>query len=135
MRQRVAIARTLACHPRIILMDEPFGALDPRTRMEMQNLVARLLSDEAMDTTFIFVTHDIDEAIFLADKIIVLSAGPGTVLAELEAPPQTAATREGLSFGKFRALEEEIIKLIYGTDKPYDSGAMGQLMLVGIDAS
>ncbi len=59
MRQRVAIARTLACQPRIILMDEPFGALDPKTRMEMQDLVAGLWADEELNTTFIFVTHDI----------------------------------------------------------------------------
>ncbi len=115
MRQRVAIARTLACRPRIILMDEPFGALDPRTRIEMQELVADLWADEQLNTTLVFVTHDIEEAVFLADRIIVLSKGPGTVLAELEAPAPTATTRENLASGKYRELTERIIELIYGT--------------------
>jgi len=114
MRQRVAIARTLACQPRIILMDEPFGALDPKTRIEMQDLVAELWADEELNTTLVFVTHDIEEAVYLADKIVVLSSGPGTVLAELEAPARTATTREGLTSGKYRALTERIIELIYG---------------------
>lgn len=114
MRQRVAIARTLACRPRIILMDEPFGALDPKTRIEMQDLMADLWRDQSLDMTFMFVTHDIDEAIFLADKIIVLSQGPGTVLAELEAPAPTAMTRRNLTSGVYRDLKDQIIELIYG---------------------
>ncbi|MBN2082765.1 ABC transporter ATP-binding protein [bacterium] len=114
MRQRVAIARTLACQPRIILMDEPFGALDPKTRREMQDLVADLWSDPDLDTTFVFVTHDVDEAIFLADKIVVLSAGPGTILAELEAPAPTDRTRQGLATGLYSELERRVVELIYG---------------------
>jgi NitT/TauT family transport system ATP-binding protein len=82
--------------------------------MEMQDLLAGLWRDGDLNTTFVFVTHDIEEAIFLADKIVVLSRGPGTILAELEAPPPSAVTREGLSSGRFRMLEEQIIKLIYG---------------------
>ncbi|MCC7479743.1 ABC transporter ATP-binding protein [bacterium] len=114
MRQRVAIARTLAVKPRIILMDEPFGALDPMNRQAMQDLVARLWFDGELNPTFIFVTHDIEEAIFLADSIIVLSAGPGRVLAELEAPPPTPETRRGITEGRFNELENYIIELIYG---------------------
>jgi NitT/TauT family transport system ATP-binding protein len=129
MRQRVAIARTLACKPRIILMDEPFGALDPGTRMGMQDLVAGLWRDGDLNTTFIFVTHDVEEAIFLADKIVVLSRGPGTVLAELEAPPPTEVTREGLSSGRFRVLEEQIIKLIYGEVEEGRAPLSGQRLL------
>jgi NitT/TauT family transport system ATP-binding protein len=129
MRQRVAIARTLACRPRIILMDEPFGALDPGTRMEMQDLIAGLWRDGDLNTTFVFVTHDIEEAIFLADKIVVLSRGPGTVLAELEAPPPTEVTREGLSAGRFRMLEEQIIKLIYGEVDESRAPLAGQRLL------
>jgi len=113
MSQRVAIARTLACHPRIILMDEPFGALDPKTRIEMQDLVADLWSDPELDTTFMFVTHDVSEAIFLADKIVVLSEGPGTVLAELDAPAPTGSTRRRQAAGEFRELEERIFKLMF----------------------
>ncbi len=113
MRQRVAIARTLCCHPRIILMDEPFGALDPRTRMEMQDLLARLWADEALDTTFVFVTHDVEEAIFLADRIFVMSPGPGTIIAELNAPAPTANTRREMLAGRYQALEQQIFDLIY----------------------
>jgi NitT/TauT family transport system ATP-binding protein len=114
MRQRVAIARTLACEPKIILMDEPFGALDPKTRLEMQDLVASLWADPDLNETIIFVTHDIQEAIFLADKIAVLSPSPGRIMAELDAPPATAATRAGLARGEFAELEHQIVSLIYG---------------------
>jgi len=114
MRQRVAIARTLACKPRIILMDEPFGALDPKTRREMQDLVAGLWFDGDLNPTFIFVTHDIEEAIFLADSIIVMKSNPGEIQAELEAPPPTQATREAMMRGEYRALENQIVELIYG---------------------
>ena len=89
MRQRVAIARTLAVKPQIILMDEPFGALDVQTRLGMQNLINELW--EEIEGTILFVTHDIAEAVYLADKIHILSAGPGTIVDEIEvdlpAPP------------------------------------------------
>ena len=71
MRQRVAIARTLILHPRIILMDEPFGALDPMTRMTMQDLLLELW--RTTQATVFFVTHSIEEAVFLGDRIYVLS--------------------------------------------------------------
>lgn len=116
MRQRVAIARTLACSPKIILMDEPFGALDPRTRQEMQDLVAGLWFDGDLNPTFVFVTHDIEEAIFLADSILVMSTGPGRIIAEFEAPPPTAATRAAMAVGRYNDLEQAIIQLIYGRD-------------------
>lgn len=114
MRQRVAIARTLACKPTIILMDEPFGALDPRTRTEMQDMLAGLWADGELNTTIIFVTHDVDEAIFLADRIHVMTPGPGTIVAELEAPPPTQSTREGLLAGRFGDLHKRIYELIFG---------------------
>jgi NitT/TauT family transport system ATP-binding protein len=114
MRQRVAIARTMACKPRIILMDEPFGALDPKTRIEMQDLVASLWADPELNQTIIFVTHDIQEAVFLADKITVLSKSPGRIVAELDAPPATEATHRAIKRGEYRELENQIIDLIYG---------------------
>lgn len=77
MKQRVAIARTLANDPSILLMDEPFGALDAETRWNMQELLLTIL--ERSSTTVLLVTHDIDEALFLADRIIFLSKHPGTV--------------------------------------------------------
>ena len=75
MRQRVAIARTLANAPEVLLMDEPFGALDAETRWQMQELMVDVA--RASGTTIIMVTHDIEEAIFLADKIVFLSSHPG----------------------------------------------------------
>ena len=81
MRQRVAIARTLANAPEVLLMDEPFGALDAETRWQMQELMIEVA--EASGTTMIIVTHDIEEAIFLADKIVFLSSHPGRVKEEI----------------------------------------------------
>jgi NitT/TauT family transport system ATP-binding protein len=85
MRQRVAIARTLILNPRIILMDEPFGALDPSTRLRMQDMLVSL-SREAQATVF-FVTHSIEEAVYLGDRTYVFSSAPGTILKELAVPP------------------------------------------------
>jgi NitT/TauT family transport system ATP-binding protein len=85
MRQRVAIARTLILGPRIILMDEPFGALDPSTRLRMQDLLVSL-SREAQATVF-FITHSIEEAVYLGDRTYVFSSAPGTILKEIAVPP------------------------------------------------
>jgi NitT/TauT family transport system ATP-binding protein len=77
MRQRVQLARTLACEPRVMLMDEPFGALDAQTRLEMQQLLISVWETQKM--TLLFVTHDVDEALLLADRIVLLSHRPATV--------------------------------------------------------
>lgn len=77
MRQRVAFARTLANNPKLVLLDEPFGALDAQTRMGMQDFLARLIDQERK--TMVLVTHDIEEAIYLADRIVVLAKRPGTI--------------------------------------------------------
>src|SRR5207248_9961571 len=74
MQQRVAIARTLALRPQVVLMDEPFGALDAQTRADMQELLLRVWAESA--SAILFVTHDVDEAIYLADRIYVMSARP-----------------------------------------------------------
>ncbi|RIK84895.1 MAG: hypothetical protein DCC67_04550 [Planctomycetota bacterium] len=91
MRQRVAIARSLILHPRLILMDEPFGALDPTTRMHMQDLLISLW--QAVEATVFFVTHSIEEAVYLGDRVFILSSAPGTLLRELkvERPNRPAA--------------------------------------------
>ena len=84
MRQRVAIARSLILEPKIILMDEPFGALDPRTRLNMQDLLVAL-AREAQATVF-FVTHDIEEAVYLGDRVFIISSAPGTILKRMTVP-------------------------------------------------
>jgi ABC-type nitrate/sulfonate/bicarbonate transport system ATPase subunit len=91
MRQRVAIARSLILHPRLILMDEPFGALDPMTRMHMQDLLLALWN--AVEATVFFVTHSIEEAVYLGDRVYILSNAPGRLLRELkvERPNRPAA--------------------------------------------
>src|SRR5258706_11237576 len=94
MRQRVAIARTLILSPRIILMDEPFGALDPTTRLHMQELLVNLWK-EAQATVF-FVTHSIEEAIYLGDRVYVFSSSPGTSIREMAVPPPTHPPKEML---------------------------------------
>ena len=75
MKQRVAIARSLATHPQILLMDEPFGALDAQTRAKMQSHLLQIW--KKVDISIMFITHDLDEAIYLSDRIIVLKANPG----------------------------------------------------------
>jgi NitT/TauT family transport system ATP-binding protein len=84
MQQRVAIARTLALRPSVILMDEPFGALDAQTRSEMQQLLLKVWDETA--STILFVTHDVEEAIYLADRIFVMSAHPGTIVEDVQVP-------------------------------------------------
>lgn len=86
MQQRVAIARALAAEPEILFMDEPFGALDAITRMKLQDDILRICKEEGK--TIIFVTHDIEEAVFLADRIVVMEANPGSVrsIVNVEVP-------------------------------------------------
>jgi ABC-type nitrate/sulfonate/bicarbonate transport system ATPase subunit len=84
MQQRVAIARTLALRPSVILMDEPFGALDAQTRSEMQQLLLQIWDETAC--TILFVTHDVEEAIYLADRIFIMSSHPGTIVEDLQVP-------------------------------------------------
>ena len=85
MRQRVAIAGTLILRPKIILMDEPFGALDPSTRYRMQDLIVNLWRD--LEATIFFVTHSVEEAVYLGDRTMIFSPGPGRLLQQLEVPP------------------------------------------------
>lgn len=90
MNQRVAIARSLIMHPRIILMDEPFGALDPGTRLRMQDLLVTLWRE--LEATVFFVTHDVPEAVYLGDRVFIFSRAPGTIVEQLlVAPPDRPA--------------------------------------------
>jgi len=100
MRQRVAIARTLILRPRIILMDEPFGALDPHTRMSMQDLLLALWRE--VQATVFFITHSIEEAVFLGDRVYVMSNSPGTILQELTIQPSDRPSKEMQRDPKFQ---------------------------------
>jgi NitT/TauT family transport system ATP-binding protein len=84
MQQRVAIARTLALRPSVILMDEPFGALDAQTRSDMQQLLLGIWDETAC--TILFVTHDVEEAVYLADRIFIMSSHPGTIVEDVHVP-------------------------------------------------
>jgi NitT/TauT family transport system ATP-binding protein len=111
MKQRVAIVRALANQPRILLMDEPFGALDAQTRCRMQ---AHLLEIwRKIDITIVFITHDLDEAIYLADRIIVLSAHPGEVQEIIEVPVSRPRRIEQFVSPQFLATKARLEELIY----------------------
>jgi ABC-type nitrate/sulfonate/bicarbonate transport system ATPase subunit len=113
MKQRVAIARTLINKPRLVLMDEPFGALDPQTRWGMQSLLLDVAKSE--DNTTLFVTHDVSEAVYLADTIYVLSARPARILHKVEVPQFTERDFSLKSAPEFRAVEKRLLDLLYAS--------------------
>lgn len=113
MRQRVAIARTLASSPDVLLMDEPFGALDAQTREHLQFQLMDINKSEKKTT--IFVTHDVEEAILLANRIIVFSSRPARVVQEInvdEIIPSDSRRRGSLDMKSFMALRQEILEII-----------------------
>lgn len=111
MKQRVAISRTLVNQPKLVLMDEPFGALDPQTRWGMQSLLLDVSRTE--DNTILFVTHDVSEAVYLADTIYVLAPRPTRILHRVDVP--FFAQRDiGLkSTNEFRNVEKQLLDLLY----------------------
>jgi ABC-type taurine transport system ATPase subunit len=118
MQQRVAIARVLVNDPRILLMDEPFGALDALTREHLQDELLKIW--RATGKTVFFITHSVEEAVYLATRLVVMSPRPGRVLATLE-PPFSRETpprpsRAVKSSPEFVALREEVLRLIWGED-------------------
>ncbi|HEY4990039.1 MAG TPA: ABC transporter ATP-binding protein, partial [Opitutaceae bacterium] len=111
MKQRVAIARALANEPRILLMDEPFGALDALTRCRMQNYVIQIW--KKVELTVLFITHDLEEACYLADRIVVMGANPGRVLEVIENPIPRPRTSEQLLSPEFLAVKRRLDELIH----------------------
>ena len=115
MKQRVAIARALANQPEVLLMDEPFGALDPHTKSMMQLLMREIWEKE--HPTVVFITHDIDEAVFLANKIYVMSARPGKIMKEVNVYLPHKRTLELKDSTEFIKIRKDINSLLYSSNK------------------
>jgi len=125
MQQRVAIARALAYQPSILLMDEPFASVDAQTRGDLEDLVLRVR--EEFDVTILFVTHDIDESVYLSDRIVVLTPSPAEVKeildVELPHPRDQLETKELPEFTHLRAHVYRLIKRDAGTAAPVQAAA------------
>lgn len=110
MQQRVSIARVLVNQPRVLLMDEPFSALDAQTRLHMQEMLLDLWSEFRM--TVVFVTHDIDEAIFLSDRVVVFSHRPGQIKAQIPVTLDRPRSADVLTSSEFMRLKRRCMDLI-----------------------
>jgi NitT/TauT family transport system ATP-binding protein len=109
--QRVAIARALACEPQVLLLDEPFGALDVQTKEDMQVLLHRIWQDTAR--TVLMVTHDVEEAVFLSQRVVVLACDPGRIAADLPITlpgDRNLAVKRTPQFLKLRASIEDLVR-------------------------
>ncbi len=115
MKQRVAIARTLANEPEILLMDEPFGALDAQTRVVMQELLADI--SKKTRTTILFITHDIDEAVLLGERIYVMSRRPGTIREVLDVHIPGERSHESLVLPEFLETKKRIMDMLWQESK------------------
>jgi NitT/TauT family transport system ATP-binding protein len=107
MQQRVGIARALANYPRVLLMDEPFGALDAQTRLMMQESLLNIWNE--FGTTVLFITHDIDEAVFLADRVLIMSASPGRIIADIKVDLRRPRLPEVMAEPAFAELKRQCI--------------------------
>ena len=110
MRQRVAIARALVNKPEVLLLDEPFGALDAQTRALMQEMLLDVWDRE--HRTVLFVTHDVEEAVFMADRVVVMSRRPGRVLADIAVPLRRPRDYEVLTTPEFASIKRDILHLV-----------------------
>jgi NitT/TauT family transport system ATP-binding protein len=132
MKQRVAIARALAPNPRVLLMDEPFGALDAQTRAQMQAHLLEIWRN--VDVTILFITHDLDEAIYLADRILVLKAHPGEVQEMIEVPVPRPRRADQFHSPEFLATKRRLEELIHPrVDVPIEKLPIVRLTPVGDD--
>jgi len=126
MKQRVAIARALVNQPRILLMDEPFGALDAQTRLKMQSHLLDIWKN--IDITVLFITHDLDEAIFLADRILVLKANPGEVSELIEVNVPRPRNAQQFISDEFLATKSRLEELIHPPLAEADDGIRPHLL-------
>jgi NitT/TauT family transport system ATP-binding protein len=111
MKQRVAIARALANEPRILIMDEPFAALDALTRAKMQAYLLQIW--KKVNVTILFITHDLDEAVYLSDRILVLGVNPGGIREFIENPVPRPRTQEQFLTSEFLAVKRRLDELIH----------------------
>ena len=112
MRQRVAFMRTLVTHQPLLLLDEPFGALDAQTRLDMQQWLLQVWRDTGR--TVLFITHDVDESLFLSDRVLVMSPRPGRVVADFTNPLARPRDMETLTNPTFIALKSRVMHLLHG---------------------
>jgi len=133
MKQRVAIARALANQPRILLMDEPFGALDAQTRCSMQTYLKQIWQN--VDVTILFITHDLEEAVYLADRIIVLGARPGHIKEIINVPLSQPRTNEVFLDPYFIATKARLEELIHPPGATDEAAPLSlpRMTLVGDD--
>jgi len=133
MKQRVAIARALANKPRILLMDEPFGALDAQTRAKMQSYLLDIWRN--IDVTILFITHDLDEAVYLADRVLVLKAHPGEIQEIVEVPVSRPRTPEQFLSPEFLATKARLEELIHppGVDPELEGDHMNMMNMVALN--
>jgi nitrate ABC transporter ATP-binding subunit len=118
MKQRVAIARAFAAHPKVLLLDEPFGALDALTKSTLHDELVRILASDLRTETAVMVTHDIDEAIYLSDRIVVMTNGPAATIGEvIEVPlPRPRDKRSLLHEPIYAQIKEHLIGLLSGVE-------------------
>ena len=130
MKQRVAIARALANKPRILLMDEPYGALDAQTRSKMQSYLLQIWHN--IDITILFITHDLDEAIYLSDRILVLKSHPGEVEEVIEVPVPRPRDPEQFISPEFLATRKRIDELIHPPSEEDEDDKLNMIRLARV---
>ena len=119
MKQRVAIARALSYRPKMLLMDEPFGALDALTRRQMQELLTQIWDRHRL--TVLFVTHDVEEAVYLSDRIVVMGIGPGRLPREIAIPLARPRPQELMETREFLELQKDVLRAIRAASRPREA--------------
>jgi NitT/TauT family transport system ATP-binding protein len=130
MKQRVGIVRALATSPQVLLMDEPFGALDSQTRVVMQEILTNMW--QRLRLSVLFITHDIDEAVFLSDRIYVMTSRPGRIKSEMVVPLPRPRTPEMTAWPQFAAMVQTIRSLIREESLAAMGGELGEGGLAGL---
>jgi len=130
MKQRVGIVRALATGPKVLLLDEPFGALDAQTRVIMQQILTNMW--QRLKISVLFVTHDIDEAIFLSDRVYCMTARPGTIKAEIMVPLERPRQPAMMMSSEFLALRRGLMSLIREESLKAMGGEIGDVALQGL---